>query len=113
MRYSILLLVLACAGLAHADAYKCLSPSGQVFFSDTACDRGERFEKVVPTDAVSDPAAARSEVERQRDYAEKRAAERERPKPAGTGMATLPDYSSPPPSFPPPRPVSPSSTTSN
>ena len=113
MRHSLALLLAVCAGFAQADAYKCVSAGGQVFFSDTACDRGERFEKVVPTEAAPDPVTARSEVERQRDYAAQRAAERERPKPAGSGMATLPDYSSPPPSSPPPRPVSPSSTTSN
>jgi len=110
MRYAIFLVLLFCSATAGADVYKCLTPSGEAFFSDSPCEKGKTIEQTRPSESVSDPDAARQEVERQRAYVERQAAENEAAKRAAPGVAQLPGESSPPPSWPEPRPLSPSST---
>nr|WP_265945703.1 DUF4124 domain-containing protein [Dechloromonas sp. A34] len=77
MRRTIFLLLLACSMTSQAEVFKCRSPSGETVFSDVPCDEGEKFEKVRPSESVSDPVAAKRELERQRAYAERVAAENE------------------------------------
>ncbi len=97
MRYIIGIVLGLCISTAGADVYKCLSPSGEVIVSDTPCDDGERFRKIVPSESYSDPEAARREVERQKAFVQQNAATHS---PTG-GIAALPDESSPPPASPP------------
>lgn len=97
MRRSILLLLLLCSMAAQADVFKCLTPSGAIEFSDVPCDEGEKFQKVQPSESVSNPAAAQRDLERQRAYAERVAAENEAARQSKAGVSSLPDYSSVPP----------------
>lgn len=92
MRRSILLLLLLCSMTAQADVFKCLSPSGAVVFSDVPCDEGEKFQKVQPSESVPNPAAAQRDLERQRAYAERVAAENEAARQSKAGVSSLPDY---------------------
>lgn len=101
MRRALLLLLLACAVTARAEVFKCLAPSGATVFSDVPCDEGEKFQKVRPSESLSDPAAAQRELERQRVHAERVAAENEAARQSKAGAGALPDYSSPPPSLSP------------
>lgn len=110
MRYGIFLVLLFSSATAAADVYKCLTPSGEAFFSDSTCERGKTIEQTRPSESVADPDVARQELERQRAYVERQAAENEAAKRGASGVAQLPDESSPPSSWPAPRPVSPSST---
>jgi hypothetical protein len=110
MRYAIYLVLLAWSATVHADVFKCQTPAGDAVFSDTPCDQGEMFKKVRPSESVSDPNAARLELERQRAYTDKVTAENAAARQAAAGIATLPDYSSPPPASPEPRPLSPPTT---
>lgn len=68
-RYIFLLVLLACSMTSQAEVFKCLSPSGETVFSDVPCDEGEKFQKVRPSESVSDPVAAKRELERQRAHA--------------------------------------------
>lgn len=110
MRYGILLILLACALPAQADAFKCRTASGEVVFSDVACDRGEVITKVQPSESVADREAAERELARQKAVADRIAAENEAARKKSAGAASLPDYSSPPPKWPDPTPLSPSAT---
>lgn len=110
MRYGILMFLLVCALPAHADAFKCRTPNGEVVFSDVACDRGEVITKVKPSESTGDPEAAQRELERQKVIADRTAAENEAARKKAAGVASMPDYSSPPPKWPDPTPVSPSWT---
>lgn len=96
MRRSILLLLL-CSMTVQADVFKCQTPSGAIVFSDVPCDEGEKFQKVQPSESASDPAAAQRDLERQRAYAERVAAENEAARQSKAGVSSLPDYSSAPP----------------
>ena len=100
MRYLLVLVATLCFSLAHADAFKCLTPAGEVVIADTACDNGEQFEKVRPSESVSDPELARRELERQRAYAAKIAAENEAARKSTAGAASLPEPPASPPSSP-------------
>ncbi|MCB4360284.1 DUF4124 domain-containing protein [Quatrionicoccus australiensis] len=106
MRYGLVLL-LVCSMSVHADAYKCQGPAGQTIFSDIPC---ERIEKVRPSESGADPAVAKSDLDRQRAYINSREAQKATTRQQTSGASFLPDESNPPSSFPPPRPVSPSST---
>lgn len=110
MRSGILIACLICALPAHADAFKCRTPSGEIVYSDVACDKGEVITKIRPSESASDPEAARREVERQKTIADRTAAENELARKKPAGVATMPDYSSPSPKWPDPTPVSPSWT---
>lgn len=112
MRYGLVLL-LVCSTSVHADAYKCLGPAGQTIFSDEPCYQGERIEKVRPSESGADPAVAKSDLARQRAYIESREAQKATTRQQTSGAAFLPDESNPPSSFPPPRPVSPSSSVTH
>jgi len=113
MRRYIFLLVLACSMTSQAEVFKCQSPSGETVFSDVPCDEGEKFEKVRPSESASDPAAAQRELARQRAYAERVAAENEAARQSREGAGALPEYSSPPPSWPSETPRSPSTSPSS
>jgi hypothetical protein len=110
MRYGILFFLLAFSLQAQADAFKCRTPTGDVVFSDVPCDKGEVITKVKPAESVGDPVAAQREVERQKAIADRTAAENEAARKKPAGVASMPDYSSPPPKWPDPTPVSPSWT---
>lgn len=113
MRRYMFLLVLAFSLTSQAEVFKCLSPSGETVFSDVPCDEGEKFEKVRPSESVSDPVAAKQELERQRAYAERVAAENEAARQSREGASSLPEYASPPPSWPAETPLSPSTSGSS
>ena len=110
MRYNILLALLLASGASQADVFTCHTRSGEVVYSDLPCDKGAVIEKISPSESVSDPVAAQKELERQKAYAERQAAENARERAAAPMPAILPDYSSPPPKSPPPTPLSPSSS---
>ncbi len=110
MRYAILIGCLLAANAACADTFKCQTRDGRTVFSDHACDKGEVIEDIQPAESTSDPEAARREVERQRAVADRMGAENDAARKRSGGAASLPDYSSPPPSWPPPTPLSPSSS---
>lgn len=110
MRYTILLALLLASTATQADVFTCHTRSGDVVYSDVPCDKGSRIEKISPSESVSDPVAAQKELERQKAYTERQAAENARARAAAPMPAILPDYSSPPPSSPPPTPLSPSSS---
>lgn len=113
MRRTVFLLLLACSMTSQAEVFKCLSPSGETVFSDVPCDEGEKFKKVRPSESVSDPVAAQRELERQRAYAERVAAENEAARQSREGASSLPEYASPPPSWPPETPLSPPTSSSS
>ncbi|HJV93861.1 MAG TPA: DUF4124 domain-containing protein [Azonexus sp.] len=113
MRRYIFLLVLACSMTSQADVFKCLSPAGETVFSDVPCDEGEKFQKVRPSESVSDPVAAKRELERQRAYAERVAAENEAARQSKEGVSSLPENVSPSPSWPAETPLSPSTSASS
>ncbi|WP_162888664.1 DUF4124 domain-containing protein [Dechloromonas sp. HYN0024] len=110
MRYPILFVLLLCANPSHAAVFTCHTRSGEIVYSDIPCDKGATIEKVSPSESISDPDAARRELERQKAYAATQAAENARARAAAPGPAILPDYASPPPSWPAPTPLSPAST---
>lgn len=113
MRHTILLALLLASTATQADVFTCHTRSGDVVYSDLPCDKGAVIEKISPSESVSDPVAAQKELERQKAYTERQAAENARTRAAAPMPAILPDYSSPP-SSPPPTPLSPpSSGTSN
>lgn len=113
MRRYIFLLALACSMTSQAEVFKCLSPSGETVFSDVPCDEGEKFQKVRPSESESDPVAAKRELERQRAYAERVAAENEAARQSREGASSLPEYASPPLSWPAETPLSPSTSPSS
>ncbi|MDP2881221.1 MAG: DUF4124 domain-containing protein [Azonexus sp.] len=110
MRYSILLALLLASTASQADVFTCHTPSGEVIYSDLPCDKGAMIKKISPSESVSDPVAAQKELERQKAYVERQAAENARDRAAVRGPAILPDYASPPPKSPAPTPLSPSSS---
>lgn len=110
MRRYIFLLVLACSMTSQADVFKCLSPAGETVFSDVPCDEGEKFQKVRPSESVSDPVAAKRELDRQRAYADRVGAENEAARQSREGASSLPEYVSPELSRPSETPLSPSSS---
>ncbi|NTV70832.1 MAG: DUF4124 domain-containing protein [Azonexaceae bacterium] len=110
MRYAILVVLLLASSASQADVFTCHTRSGDVVYSDVPCEKGSVIEKISPSESVSDPEAARKELERQKAYTERQAAENARARAAAPMPAILPDYSSPPPSPSPPTPLSPSST---
>jgi hypothetical protein len=110
MRYSILLALLLASSASQATVFTCHTRSGEVVYSDLPCDKGTTIEKISPSESVSDPVAAQKELERQKAYVERQAAENARERAAVRGPAILPDYASPPPQSPPPTPLSPSSS---
>lgn len=110
MRYTILLALLIASSASQADIFTCHTRSGAVVYSDLPCDKGTVIDRISPSESVSDPVAAQKELERQKAYTERQAAENARARAAAPMPAILPDYASPPPSSPPPTPLSPSST---
>lgn len=100
MRYLSGLVLMFCFSVAHADVFKCVTPAGETVFADTACDNGEQFEKVRPSESVSDPELARRELERQRAFAAKIAAENEAARKSTSGAAGLPEAPNSPASSP-------------
>lgn len=110
MRYGIFIALLLCANASHADVFTCQTPSGQTVYSDIPCNRGERIERISPSESVSDPVAAEQELARQKAYTAVQAAENARARAAAPGPASLPDNSGPPPTWPANTPLSPSSS---
>jgi hypothetical protein len=110
MRYGLFLALLLCSAASHADVFTCRTPSGQIVYSDLPCLKGEVIDKISPSESVADPVAAQRELERQKAYTEKQAAENAKTRVVAPGPAILPDRSSPPPTWPAPTPLSPSST---
>ena len=91
MRYLLVLVPMFCVSVAHADVFKCVTQAGETVFADTPCDNGEQFDKVRPSESVSDPELARRELERQRAVAAKMAAENEAARKSTAGAAALPE----------------------
>jgi len=110
MRHTFVLVFLLIASLSRADVFTCQTRSGGVVYSDLPCDKGMIIEKISPSESVSDPVAARKELERQKAYTENIAAENARARAAAPRPAILPDYGSPPPASSEPRPLSPPSS---
>lgn len=110
MRYGIFLALLLCANTTLADVFTCQTPSGETVYSDVPCAKGATIERITPSESEPDPAAAQRELERQKAYVERQAAENARTGGKTGGIAILPDYSSPPPKSPPPTPLSPSTS---
>lgn len=110
MRCTILLALLLASTASHADVFTCHTRSGEVIYSDLPCDKGAVIEKISPSESVSDPVAAQKELERQKAYTERQAAENARVKAAARMPAILPEYSSPASSSSAPTPLSPSSS---
>jgi hypothetical protein len=110
MRYGIFLALLFCANASLADVYTCQTRSGETVYSDVPCAKGSTIEKISPSESESDPVAAQRELERQKAYVERQAAENAKTQGRSSGIAILPDYSSPPPKAPPPTPLSPSTS---
>uniref|UniRef100_Q47F28 DUF4124 domain-containing protein n=1 Tax=Dechloromonas aromatica (strain RCB) TaxID=159087 RepID=Q47F28_DECAR len=109
MRYSVFFALLLCSNVSSADVFTCHTSSGETVYSDIPCAKGAVIEKISPSESDSDPATAKQELERQKAYTARQAAENARER-AATGPAILPDYSSPPPASPAPTPLSPSSS---
>lgn len=110
MRNGIFLALLLCANAAQADVFTCQTPSGETVYSDVPCAKGAAIERITPSESEPDPVAAQRELDRQKAYVERQAAERAKATGRPSGIAILPDYSSPPPKSPPPTPLSPSSS---
>jgi len=108
MRYVVLFACLLFSHASFADVFTCHTPSGETVFSDTACAKGARIEKISPSESESDPVAAQQELARQKAFLEQQAAENARASAVARGPAILPDYSSPPPVPSAPTPLSPS-----
>jgi len=100
MRYGFLLAMLVCSATVQADAFKCTARSGEIIFSDTPCDDGEQFSKVIPSESVQDSEAARRELEKQKAYAERVAAENEAARKSTGGAVSLPETPSSPSASP-------------
>jgi hypothetical protein len=110
MRNGIFLVLLLGANLALADVFTCQTPSGETVYSDVPCAKGSTIERISPSESEPDPVAAQRELERQKAYVERQAAENAKTTGRTSGIAILPDYSSPPPKSPPPTPLSPSTS---
>lgn len=110
MRFIIVIAILFATSASRADVFTCYTRSGEVFYSDLPCRKGMTIEKITPSESVSDPVAAQKELERQKAYTERQAAENARARATVRMPAILPDYSSPPPVSPAPTPLSPSSS---
>jgi hypothetical protein len=110
MRYAIFLALLCCANASLADVFTCQTPSGETVYSDVPCAKGATIERITPSESEPDPVAAQRELERQKAYVERQAAENAKGQGRSSGIAILPDYSGPPPKWPEPRPVSPSTS---
>lgn len=113
MRHPIIMSLLFCQQLAFADVFTCLAPTGETIYSDSACAKGAKIEKVSPSESGSDPVAAQMELERQKAYLNQRAAENARANPGGRGVAILPDYVSPPRETSVERQLSPASSSTS
>lgn len=112
MCYGFVFALLFASVAAQADTFTCRTPSGQIVYSDLPCAKGEIIDRISPSESVPDPEAAQRELARQKAYADKQAAENAKARAATPGVAILPDRSSPPPTWPAPTPVSPSSSIS-
>jgi hypothetical protein len=110
MRNGIFLVLLLCANAALADVFTCQTPSGETVYSDVPCAKGATIERITPSESEHDPVAAQREVERQKAYVERQAAENAKTRGRTSGIGILPDYSGPPPKWPAPTPVSPSTS---
>jgi len=110
MRYSIFPACLLCFNVAYADVFTCQTPSGETVYSDLPCGKGAIIERISPSESVSDPVAAQKELERQKAYTERQAAENARARSASPMPAILPEYVSPPHSPSGPTPLSPPSS---
>ncbi|MBL8430716.1 MAG: DUF4124 domain-containing protein [Dechloromonas sp.] len=97
MRFIIVIAILCATSASRADVFTCNTRSGEVFYSDLPCRKGMAIEKITPSESVSDPVAAQKELERQKAYTERQAAENARASAAVRMPAILPDYSSTPP----------------
>jgi hypothetical protein len=97
MRYLLGVLLLLCVSTVSAEAFRCVGSGGEIVFSDTPCDDGERFSKIRPSESTQDAEAAHRALEQQKAYAERLAAENEAARRSKGGAASLPDESSPPP----------------
>ena len=71
---TLLFLLLATAGLAHADAYKCRTADGRIEITSVPCTAGSSTVKSQPAEKVSEVERLRveKEVERMREYVERR-----------------------------------------
>lgn len=110
MRNGIFLVLLLGANVALADVFTCQTPSGETVYSDVPCAKGSTIERISPSESEPDPVAAQRELERQKAYVERQAAENAKTSGKTGGIAILPDYSGPPPKWPAPTPVSPSTS---
>ncbi len=97
MRYLLGVFLLFCVSTVSAEAFRCVGSGGEIVFSDTPCDDGERFSKIRPSESTQDTEAARRALEQQKAYAERLATENEAARRSKGGAASLPDESSPPP----------------
>lgn len=100
MRYLLGVFLLFCVSSVNAEAFRCVGPGGEVVFSDTPCDDGERFSKIRPSESTQDTEAARQALEKQKAYAERLAAENEAARRSKAGASSLPDESSSPSASP-------------
>ncbi|WP_428827376.1 DUF4124 domain-containing protein [Azonexus sp. IMCC34842] len=100
MRYLLGVLLLLCVSTVSAEAFRCVGSGGEIVFSDTPCDDGERFSKIRPSESTQDSEAARRALDKQKAYAERLAAENEAARRSKAGASSLPDESSPPPASP-------------
>lgn len=110
MPYRIFPACLLCFNVAYADVFTCQTPAGETVYSDLPCAKGSIIEKISPSESVSDPVAAQKELERQKAYTERQAAENARARAASPMPAILPEYVSPPRSPSAPTPLSPATS---
>jgi hypothetical protein len=110
MRYVIFPALLLCLNAAYADVFTCQTPAGETVYSDLPCVKGAVIEKITPSESVSDPVAAQKELERQKAYTERQAAENARGRATSPMPAILPEYVNPPHTPSVPTPLSPSSS---
>lgn len=101
MRYLLGVFLLFCVSTVNAEAFRCVGSGGEIVFSDTPCDDGERFSKIRPSESTQDIEAARRELEKQKAHAERLAAENEAARRSKAGASSLPDESSPSPTASP------------
>ncbi len=97
MRYFLGLILLFSISASYGETFRCVGKSGEIIVSDTACDEGERFSKIRPSESSQDTEAARRELAKQKAYADRVAAENEAARKSKEGALILPDQSSPPP----------------
>lgn len=110
MRFLIIPALLLGFNVAYADVFTCQTPAGETVYSDLPCVKGAIIEKITPSESVSDPVAAQKELERQKAYTDRQAAENARGRSTLPMPAILPEYANPPHTPSVPTPLSPSSS---